>query len=151
MDKLDPPRTFGVFKPVGHTVIAFKDEVSMLGAIDRLAEVGVADESITTYSPQEMVGQTSDDLANAGALASIGQELNLVKLHRQLAQDGSYFLVIETDDDEQAQRTADLAREFGARMAQRYGRLMVEELIDSGEDRQEFESPDRGLDDKNIT
>ena len=25
MDKADPPRTFGVFKPAGHTVLVFPD------------------------------------------------------------------------------------------------------------------------------
>lgn len=151
MDKNDPPRTFGVFKPSGHTVIAFKDEASMLGAIDRLVESGVSDTTMTTYTPAQMLAQTDDDVRNAGVLASIGQELNLVKVHHELAQRGSYFMVVQTDSDEQAEQATAVARQFGARMAQRYGKFMIEELIDPADGQQQvFESPDRGLDDRNI-
>ncbi len=152
VDKNDPPRAYGVFKPVGHTLIAFHDEATLRGAVDRLVASGVDSATLTTYTSEEMLAQTADDLQNAGPLATIGQELNLVKAHNEMAKNGGHFLVMETDKDEQAELATQVAKEFDARLAQRYGRFTVEELIDpDNETRQVFESPDRGLDDKEAT
>lgn len=94
-----------------------------------------------------MTAQVDKQLASASALASIGQDLNLIKAHRELAQNGCSFLIVHAPDDEQAELVASVAQTTGAVAAQRYGRFIVEELIDLpvGE-KQVFESPDRGLD-----
>lgn len=94
-----------------------------------------------------MVRQADIDIEQAGVLAGIGQELNLVKAHRELAAQGSSFIVVKAPKDEDAQRVAELARRFGASRAQRYGHLMIEELIEPGSgETQVSESPDRGID-----
>ena len=36
MDKTNPPTTFGAFKPVGHTVIAFRSDADMQVAVNAL-------------------------------------------------------------------------------------------------------------------
>jgi hypothetical protein len=94
-----------------------------------------------------MKRQADIDIEQAGVLAGIGQELNLVKAHRELAEQGHSFLVVKADNDDRTQQVADIARRFNAARAQKYGRLLIEELIDVGSDeRQVAESPDRGLD-----
>lgn len=151
MDKNDPPRAFGVFKPSGHTVIAFRNEASLNDAVEALVRTGFPESALTIYTPEEMLTQSQSDIDNAGTLATVGQELNLVKVHHDIARRGGHFLVVETDDDEQAEKAAAVARQFGAELAQRYGKFMVEELIDPGNGkRQEFESPDRGLDNRHA-
>lgn len=149
MNKADPPRSFGVFKPVGHTLVVFRDRQAMDAATGELERAGLSDSGVTSYTPQEMLAQTEQDLHGASALAAIGQELNLVKVHHDLAQQGCHFLVVPTDDDEIAHKVGDIVRQHGALAAQHYGRFMVEELVgpDEGQ-RQLFESPDRGLDTK---
>ncbi|MEO7937203.1 MAG: hypothetical protein ABIR55_01125 [Burkholderiaceae bacterium] len=149
MDKSDPPRSFGVFKPAGHTVLVFPDAHKLDDAAMQLAAAGILPDGGTRYTPQEMMAQTQADLEGASALASIGQELNLVKVHRELAGKGCHFLVVPTDKDELARQVAEIARACGAVAAQQYGHLVVEDLIDPAEGgNQVFESPDRGLDTK---
>lgn len=149
MDKTDPPRSFGVFKPAGYTVLVFPDSETMEETALHLTAAGIVKEDVTRYTPQEMMAQTAADIEGASAFASVGQELNLVKMHRELASQGSHFMVVPTPKDVIAQQVADIARPLGAVAAQYYGTLIVEDLIDPADGKaQVFESPDRGLDTK---
>lgn len=147
MDKADPPESFGVFNPVGHTVIAYRSADAMQPAVQALLADGFTEAALVRYSAAEMLAQTGDDLHSATALASLGQGLNLVKAHRELAQQGCSFLVVQAPDDAQAERVAAVALATHAVAAQRYGRFIVEELVDQVDgEAQVFESPARGLD-----
>lgn len=147
MNPTDRPSAFGVFKPVGHVIVAFPSEGDTQGALNELLQNGFAPEDINVYSPEQMKRQADIDIEQAGVLAGIGQELNLVKSHRELAEKGHSFLVVKAGDDDRAQQVAEIARRFNASRAQKYGRLLIEELIDVGSgEKQVAESPDRGLD-----
>ena len=147
MDKNNPPKSFGVFKPVGHTVIAYANAEAMEAAASSLQQQGLAPETFIRYTPGEMKTQVDSDLQTASPLASIGQELNLVRAHRALAEEGCSFLVVYALDDAQTQLVDNVVRTSHARAAQRYGRFMIEELVQTVEgETQVFESPDRGLD-----
>ena len=148
MEKAHPPKTFGVFKPVGHVVMAFETDDDLHAAKHSLSNQGFSGEDIVSYTPEEMLAQTAEDLQSASPLAHIGQDMNLIKTHRAFAEAGCSFLVVKAADDEHVQRVAEIARETHATAAQRYGRLIVEELISSPRSggHQSFESPDRGLD-----
>ena len=147
MNKSDPPRSFGVFKPEGHTVIAFPSSDLVLAAINALLVQGFQHAAMVRYTPQEMKAQVKADLSTASPLASLGQEVNLVKAHLALAQLDCSFLIVHAPTKEQAAQVAKVAREMGAQAAQQYGRFLVEELIDQPVGtRQVFESPERGLD-----
>lgn len=147
MDKTDPPASMGVFKPVGHVVISFPTADQAQGAASGLASLTIPATDITRYTPEQMVLQVDRDIANASPLASIGQELNLVKAHRALAERGYHFLVVRASDDDLARQVAAVAKHNGAERAQQYGRFVIEELIEQIDDeRQTFESPARGLD-----
>lgn len=147
MDKTDPPDTLGVFNPVGHVVISFPAAEDVDNAMDALARAGFSGGDVVRYTPEQMKAQVDRDVADASPIASIGQELNLVKAHGALADKGYSFLVVNAPKDEKAREVADIARRFRAERAQRYGRFIIEELIDEGpESQQVFESPDRGID-----
>jgi len=147
MEKTDPPKSFGVFKPVGHTVIAFRSAADLQGAAEALTDLGFAASALTRYTPGEMMAQVDRELPGASGLASIGQEMNLIKAHRALAVSGCSFLVVQVPDEEQAEQATAVAKSHRAAAAQRYGRFIIEELIDTPPgDSQVFESPDRGLD-----
>ena len=143
----DRPEAYGVFKPVGHVIVAFADDEASQGALAELLRSGFVADDIVVYTPQQMKAQADVDIEQAGVLAGIGQELNLVKAHRDLAERGHFFLVVHAPDDAQSERVAEVARHHHAARAQKYGRLMIEELIEVGSDEaQVAESPDRGLD-----
>lgn len=147
MDKTDKPEAYGVFKPVGHVVASFAKETDLQGARDLLGESGLIGNDITIYSPDQMIRQADQDIGNAGLLATIGQELNLVKAQRDLAQQGHWFLVVKAANDDETQRVADILRRHHAFRAQKYGRLLIEELIEPGSGQKQVgESPERGLD-----
>jgi hypothetical protein len=147
MRREDRPQAFGVFKPVGHVVLAFPPGADVDGAVDSLRETGFMGRDVVRYTPAQMMAQVEDDIAHASPLSSLGQELNLVKAHRALAERGYGFLVVHAPKDEQAARVAAVADRFGAERAQYYGRLMIEELIEHAEDTaQVAESTARGLD-----
>jgi hypothetical protein len=147
MDKSEPPNSHGVFKPVGHVVISFPNRADLRGAAQALRGIGLEESALTAYTPEEMQRQARADIAQADNLASIGQDLNLVKAHLVLAEHGYHFLVVQVGNDAQARRVADAAKAHNAERAQHYGNWIIEELIEHPDDEpQVAESPDRGLD-----
>jgi len=144
MDKSREPTAFGVFKPVGHVVVSLPPEVDIEPVANDLESLGV---DVARYSAEEMCVQIDQDLERAGFLANIGQELNLVKAHRVLAEEGYNWLVVRARDHDQATEIAGIVERQGAERAQYYGHLIVEELIQrGGSDTQRPESPHAGLD-----
>lgn len=147
MTTTDAPRSFGVFKPVGHVVISFPEAAQAERAAAALAELGLRDGAVHRYTDREMLRQIDDDIAHASPIAAIGQEMNLVLAHRALAERGYHWLVVDASGDEQAAQVARAAQACGAERAQHYGHFIVEELIERpGGIAQVAESPDRGLD-----
>jgi len=141
------PTSFGVFKPVDHVLMSFETAADSDAAVSALRSAGFDDADISRYSPGEMQEQAEQDLVSAGGLASLGQDLNLVKAHLALARKGYSFVVVKADEDEQLQRATEVAISTHATRAQHYGTLLIEELIPPGTSaRQTAESPDRGLD-----
>ncbi len=152
MNTNDKPEAFGVFKPVGHVILAFAKASDAEAALAQLQTEGFTGEDIRAYAPEQMKNQADTDIAQAGVLAGIGQELNLVKAHRELAVQGYSFLVVNAPKDDATQRVAEIAKRFHAARAQKYGRLIIEELIEVGtDDKQVAESPDRGLDSQTVS
>ena len=146
MNDDNEPQSLGVFKPVGHVVISFPEARQAAAARQALGASFAAD-AVRALSDLEMLAQSDADLDRASPLAEFGQELNLVRAHRVLAERGYHWLVVRVRNDEQAAQVAEIAREHGAERAQHYGHFVIEELIDRpGDMPQVGESPDRGLD-----
>jgi hypothetical protein len=152
MANSDTHTAYGVTKPVGFVIVSFPTEDDARAAIPELHRAGFDDGDVRYYSPGQMKAQAEADIRNAGILATIGQELNLVRAHRDLAEAGHAFLSVRAPDEAQARKVADIALHHGADRAQKYGRLIIEELIEPGTgERQVAESPDRGLDPQTQT
>jgi hypothetical protein len=147
MNKVEPPEAYGVLKPVGHVIVSFPTDADMRGAQAALRDDGFGGDDVVVYSPAQMKAQADKSIAEAGILSTVGQELNLVKALRDLAEQGYSFLVVRAPKDEQAQRVAQIAQRFHAQRAQKFGHLIIEELITVGSgEKQVAESPDRGID-----
>lgn len=146
MDSTDL-QAYGVFKPIGHMVVSFPTAAMAEQGRSALQELGIAPADVHPYTDREMLAQIDADLERASPLASVGQELNLIKAHRALAERGYHWLVVRVDNDEAAQRAADALKAQGAERAQLYGRFIIEEMIEHDSDlAQTRESPDTGLD-----
>jgi hypothetical protein len=136
---------YGVFKPVGHVLASFPTEGDARSAVEALRRAGFAD--VAFYPAEEVRERAERDIANAGVLAGIGQELNLVKQQRDLAQRGHPFISVLAPEDVAARRAAEIVARCNADRAQKFGELVIEELIEPGTgQRQSNESPDTGLD-----
>jgi hypothetical protein len=145
MNDSNSQTAYGVFKPVGHVLASFPSERDARSAVEALKTAGFPD--VAYYAPDEVRERAERDIANAGVLASIGQELNLVKQQRDLAEQGHPFVSVLAPEDDAARRAADIVARHNADRAQKFGRLIIEELIEPGSgQRQAKESPDTGLD-----
>ncbi len=150
MDKKHIPESFGVFKPVGHVVITFRTASDLQAAEAALSEQGFAASEMVRYTSAEMIAQVDAEVAKASPLAAIGQDLNLIKAHRELAQQGCSFLVVHAPEQAHVDKVNAVAHTLKAVAAQRYGRFVTEELIDDASGNQTFESTDTGLDDAAV-
>ena len=139
--------SFGVFKPVGHVLISLPDEPRARAALAAIVDTGVDPGQVHYFSDAEMLEGADTDLARAGLGAGLGQDLNLIRAHRELARIGYHWLVVRAHDRAEATRIAEVAETHDAARAQYYGRVIVEEMVrprtDAG---QRNESPELGLD-----
>ena len=135
MDKSDPPESFGVFKPVGHTVIVFRSAADLDAAAALLLAEGFDAAALVRYTPQEMTAQVATELADLSPLAQFGYEIELVREHRVLAEAGRFFLIVHAPDAVQTARVDEVVKTMKATSAQRYGRFVVEELKEEPQDR----------------
>ena len=132
MDKANPPETFGVFKPVDHTVIAFWSSADLELAVAALAGLGFVTAGFARYSPEDMLAQIDAELLTKSPLASFGYELDLIHAHRLLAQKGCNFLVVHVPQKARADQVTQVARDAHAAAAQHYGTFLVEDLLEPG-------------------
>jgi hypothetical protein len=150
MDKKNIPESFGVFKPVGHVVITFRTLADLQAAESALSEQGFAASEMVRYTPAEMIAQVDAEVERASPLAAIGQDLNLIKAHREFAQEGCSFLVVHAPEQAHVDKVDAVAHQLKAVAAQRYGRFVTEELIEDDARNQTNESTDTGLDDTAV-
>jgi hypothetical protein len=151
MNKSNVPRSFGVFKPIGHTVICVKSAELLKIALETFREKGFPESSLTQYSPQEMMTQVDADILSASPLTEFGQEVDLIKAHWELAKNGCSFLVVYAPEEEQAVIVDSVVNVIKPVMAQRYGRFIIEELVSPpSEPHQLPESMETGLDTKSL-
>lgn len=129
MDKTNPPETFGVFKPVGHTVITYRTALDLQQATALLATKGFTAAALIRYSPEEMIAQVDAELETVGFLASFGYELDLMKANRALALEGCSFLIVHAPDADTAELVAEVAKSSNAVAAQHYGTFMIQEIL----------------------
>lgn len=131
MLKSKPPTTFGVFKPVGHTVIAFINAQALEAAQAQFLTLGFAPSTMVQYSAEEMVAQVEAELSDVNPVANFGYEIDLVRVHGDLAQQGCSFLVVEAPTDALSALVGQTVRTFKPASAQHYGRFMIEDLTEA--------------------
>ena len=137
MDKSDPPTAYGVFKPVGHTLIALQTHDKLQSARAALTDLGFAASSMVQYSAAEMKAQVVAELLNASPFASFGYELDLIRQYKVLAEQGCSFLVVEAPTDARAEQVADWVHSTHPVAAQHYGHFMIQNLTEKPPGRME--------------
>ena len=131
MTKADHPQSFGAFKPVGHVVVAMPDDDRAASAAQALRASGFEAEDILEYTAAEEDDEMDRMLADADAtgLAGFGYEVSLMRRYQELAKEGASWLIVYAPEDDQASRVADVVKNHGALIAEKYHRLVIEDLI----------------------
>jgi len=121
--------SFGSFKPVGHVMVGLPNRTALFALKAALMAPGVPGLPADELTPTESIEEMQSLIDNASPLAGFGYEITLMRRYVVLAREGYSWLVVKTDSDEDAQRVGELARQHGATLAVRYGRLTVEDMI----------------------
>lgn len=129
LTKADHPQSFGTFKPVGHVVVAMPDDDRAAEAVRALRARGFEPEDILEYTAAEEDDEMDRMLQHASDFAGFGYEVSLMRRYQRLARDGASWLIVFAPEDERAAEVAEVARRHGALMAEKYHRLVIEDLI----------------------
>jgi hypothetical protein len=129
MTKADRPQSLGTYNPVGHVLLAFRDDATAQQAQLDLREAGFDEEDVLFYSADEEREQMDAMLPRASQLAGFGYEVTLMRRYQQLACEGCGWLLVYAPDGPHTERAMDIARRHGARSAVKYHWLVVEDLL----------------------
>jgi hypothetical protein len=128
LTKANFPRSFGVFSPTGHVVMAITNDAEAQQARAALLQSGFSDDDVTRYSKEEVLAEFEKSEAHAVDPIQIGQDVAKVEEYLQLANQGCGFLVVQAPEDEDAKRAVRIVKPFGLKFAEKYNRLTLEEL-----------------------
>jgi hypothetical protein len=129
MTKADHPQSFGAFKPVGHVVAAMPDDARAAQAVAELLEAGFGTDDILEYTAAEEDDEMDRMLRHTSQLAAFGHELALMRRYQELARDGASWLIIWAPDETQHAAVTTVLRRHGALLAEKYHRLVIEDLL----------------------
>ena len=119
----------GILNPVGHVVLAFKDDAVAAAAVDAMHGAGLPDKDILLYTAAEATPRLRERVRTASESAGFGYEITLMRRYLEFAENGAGWLIVYTPDDTVAQVITDIATRFAALCAVRYHRLANEDLI----------------------
>jgi hypothetical protein len=128
LTKANFPRSFGVFSPTGHVVMALTNDAEAQQARAALLQSGFSDDDVTRYSKEEVLAEFEKSEAHAVDPIQIGQDVAKVEEYLQLANQGCGFLVVQAPEDDDAKRAVRIVKPFGLKFAEKYNRLTLEEL-----------------------
>jgi hypothetical protein len=129
LTKEDIRNTTGILNPVGHVVLAFKDDVVTVQAVEALRAAGSAAEDVLVYRAEEATPRLRERVQSASEAAGFGYEITLMRRYLSFAEQGAGWLIVYAPDDAAVQRIVEVAKRFQALCAVRYHRLANEDLI----------------------
>jgi hypothetical protein len=129
LTKEDIRTTTGILNPVGHVILAFKDDAETAEAVAALRAAGSTEEDVLVYRAEEATPRLRERVRTASEAAGFGYEITLMRRYLALAEQGAGWLIVYAPDDAAVQRIVEVAKRFHALCAVRYHRLANEDLI----------------------
>ncbi len=129
LTKEDIRNTTGILNPVGHIVLAFKDDAVTAQAVEALRGAGFSADDILIYLASEATPRLRERVRTASKAAGFGYEITLMRRYLAYAEEGAGWLVVYAPEAAAAQRIVDVGKRFGALCAVRYHRLASEDLL----------------------
>lgn len=119
----------GAFYPTGHAMVMFPDPDNAKRVGQQLVENGFSADAIYLIPPDILLSQITPTTSDADdPLPSAGTEGATVRAYTKLARDGHGALLVETEDEEAAERLMEVVRTVPYSIAQRYRMLVIEDL-----------------------
>ena len=129
LTKEDISKTSGILNPVGHVVLAFKDDAVGAEAVAALRGAGFTDEDILAYLAVEATPRLRERVRTASGAAGFGYEITLMRRYLAFAEEGAGWLIVYAPNDAAVAHITEVATRLGAMCAVRYHRLANEDLI----------------------
>lgn len=129
MVKGEHPLSFGTFKPVGHVVVAMPDDESAKRAVQGLYAAGFSAEDVLGYTAAEGDDDMDRMLEHTSDFAGFGYEVSLMRRYQELARAGASWLIVFAPDQAKQDLVADVIKAHGALIAEKYHRLVIEDLL----------------------
>lgn len=129
LTKEDIRKTTGILNPVGHVVLAFKDDAVTAQAVEALRGNGFGADDILAYLASEATPRLRERVRTASEAAGFGYEITLMRRYLTFAEGGAGWLIVYAPDDGATQRIVDVAKRLEALCAVRYHRLASEDLL----------------------
>ena len=129
LTKEDIARTTGILNPVGHVVLAFKDDAVTSDAVTALRSSGLAGEDILHYLADDATPRLRERVRTASEAAGFGYEITLMRRYLAYAEAGAGWLIVYAPTDDAVLRITEVATRFHALCAVRYRLLANEDLI----------------------
>ncbi|NDZ17085.1 hypothetical protein C7T35_32240 [Variovorax sp. WS11] len=118
----------GAFYPDGYSVVMFPDEASAVSVARKLS-LQKPQVQIFHLPPASILSQITPTVADSdNPLPSAGSEGATVRAYTKLARAGHHGLLVETPDGESAEWLMSAVRKVPYSMAQRYRKLVIEDL-----------------------
>lgn len=125
VDLSEPPTSYTAFKPVGHIVIGFPDDESS----ERAARALAGSAAVQHVPAADMRSRMARMLDLASGSAEFGHEIVEMRRFLSMAAEGYGWLIVPAADDPTARRIIDTVKPLGARVAVKYDRLIVSDLL----------------------
>lgn len=129
LTKDDIRKTSGILNPVGHVILAFKDDTVSARAVAALRDAGLTEEDLLSYLAAEAAPRLRERVRTASEAAGFGYEITLMRRYLAFAEEGAGWLIVYAPSDAAVRTITEVAERFGALCAVRYHRLANEDLI----------------------
>ena len=121
------PRSFGDYSAAGHVVTAFTTDADAKKARETLLRDGFGEEDVTHYNKREVLWEFERSGQHACDPIASGQEVAKFEEYLELAAQGCGFLVVQTPEDDVANRAVRTVMPFGLKFAEKYKRWTLHE------------------------
>ena len=102
LTKEDIAKSSGILNPVGHVILAFKDDAVTAQAVAVLRSAGLAEEDILSYLASEATPRLRERVRTASESAGFGYEITLMRRYLAFAEHGAGWLIIYAPSDDAA-------------------------------------------------
>ena len=119
----------GAFYPTGYSMVMFPnaDDASRVG--HQLIDNGVSGDDIYLIPPETVLSEIASTVSDSdNPLPSAGTDGATVRAYEELAREGHTGLLVRTKDDAAAERLMEVVRPVPYSIAQRYRRLVIQDL-----------------------